>query len=343
VHTLRKMGPSAVLARLRAAGLTTLDRPDDRYDASLAIGDATVRLIELTGAYATFGTGGTSVVPTALTTIEQPGLAPVHTAAGVGNRVFAPEIAYLVFDILSDPDARRPMFGRDVPMELPFPVALKTGTTRAYTDNLAFGVTREYTVGAWAGNADGTPTDGVMAMQGAAPLVRAAFVALAARFGDPTAPPRPDSMVEADVCPLSGMRPGPHCPTRKHEIFVPGTVPEEECTWHRQACGEDEIDYPEALRGWVRAHGMLHPSPCATSDTTLRILFPVNDSHFLIDPDRPRDQQLPPLRAAPARFQNDVVWSVDGRSVRDFLPSPGEHVVRASWNGQQAEVRVSFE
>ena len=87
--------------------------------------------------------------------------------------------------MLSDPDARRPMFGSGAPMDVGFPVALKTGTTRAYTDDLAFGTTREYTVGAWAGNFDGSPTAGVMAMQGAAPLVRAAFVALAARFGTP--------------------------------------------------------------------------------------------------------------------------------------------------------------
>ena len=41
------------------------------------------------------------------------------------------------------------MFGSSAPMILDFPVALKTGTTRAYTDDLAFGTTAEYTVGAW--------------------------------------------------------------------------------------------------------------------------------------------------------------------------------------------------
>ena len=102
---------------------------------------------------------------------------------GAAGRSLAPEVAYQVFDMLADPDARRPMFGQDTPTHLPFPVAIKTGTTRAYTDNLALGTTPEYTVGAWAGNFDGRPTEGVMAMQGAAPLVRAAFVALAARFG----------------------------------------------------------------------------------------------------------------------------------------------------------------
>ena len=74
---------------------------------------------------------------------------------------------------------------------LPFPVALKTGTTKAYTDLWAIGVTREYTVGVWAGNFDGSPTHQVMSTEGATPLVRAAYTAIAARYGDPTAPDRP--------------------------------------------------------------------------------------------------------------------------------------------------------
>ena len=110
-----------------------------------------------------------------------------------------------------------------------FPIALKTGTTRAYTDNLAFGTTREYTVGAWAGNFDGSPTAGVMAMQGAAPLVRAAFVALAARFGTPAAPDAPPGLERRDVCALSGMAPGADCP-HKRETFIAGTAPVATCT-----------------------------------------------------------------------------------------------------------------
>ena len=131
--------------------------------------------------------------------VRVPGRPDLDPAPAPSEVMFSPEVAYLVFDMLQDPDARRPMFGSQAPMTLPFPVALKTGTTRAYTDNLALGTTREFTVGAWAGNFDGTPTEGVMAMQGAAPLVRAAFVALAARFGEPTAPSRPPSLVEVDV------------------------------------------------------------------------------------------------------------------------------------------------
>ena len=191
VHTLARVGAPALVERLRRAGLTTLDAPDETYPLSLAIGEAEFRIIEYAGAFAAFGNGGRAVAPRAITRVRVPGGAQREPAIAAPTPVFTPEVAYLIFDILSDPDARRPMFGSSAPMNLDFPVALKTGTTRAYTDDLAFGTTAEYTVGAWGGNFDGSPTAGVMAMQGAAPLVRAAFVALAARFGPPTAPARP--------------------------------------------------------------------------------------------------------------------------------------------------------
>ncbi|MBN2352584.1 MAG: PBP1A family penicillin-binding protein [Spirochaetales bacterium] len=59
---------------------------------------------------------------------------------------------------------------------------------------------------------------------------------------------RPDGLVEADVCTLSGLRPSPYCRPDdvKTEIFYPDTVPEKECTmcaerWQRQLEGEKKI------------------------------------------------------------------------------------------------------
>ena len=216
VHTLQRVGVDLALAKLRGAGLTTLDRPDDVYDWGLAIGHAETRLIDLTAAFTTFGRGGVPVVPRA---IEE----AVSVDGGVWSEprterppVFSEEVSYLIYDILSDPDARKPMFGDRVPLNLPFPIALKTGTTKAYTDLWAIGVTREYTVGVWAGNFDGSPTYQVMSSEGATPLLRAAYTAIAARYGDPTAPPRPRHIVSAEVCALSGELPGPHCQHHKH-------------------------------------------------------------------------------------------------------------------------------
>jgi len=218
------------------------------------------------------------------------------------------------------------MFGGQVPMELPFAVALKTGTTRAYTDNLAFGVTREYTVAAWAGNFDGSPTERVMAMHGAAPLVRAAYVALAARFGAPTAPVRPTSITTAEVCPVSGLRPGPSCPTRKKERFLIGTVPTDACDWHREIAGHLETVYPREVAGWFRARNR-----GIASGAALEIVSPVPGAHFLIDPGRPLSHQIPPLEASPHGSAADIRWTIDDAPADAFLPSAGSHRIRAEW------------
>src|SRR5512140_2231440 len=142
VHTLQRVGVGTVLRKLRAAGLTTLDRPDSQYDWGLAIGEAETRLIDLTAAFATFGRGGRPIAPRAIDLAGRPDGETWTEPTIVRERIFSEEISYLLYDILSDPDARKPMFGDRVPLSLPFPVALKTGTTKAYTDLWAIGVAR---------------------------------------------------------------------------------------------------------------------------------------------------------------------------------------------------------
>ncbi len=353
VHTLERVGVPALLDRLRRAGLAgTLDWPDERYRVDLAIGEAEVRLLDLTAAFAIFGRGGQALAPRAIERVTVPGQPDLPAPrARAPESIFSARVATLIFDMLSDPDARRPMFGDGVPLALPFPVALKTGTTRAYTDNWALGVTREYTVGVWGGNFDGRPTHGAMAMRGATPLLRAAYVALAARFGPPSAPPRPEGLVEAAVCPLSGQRPGPHCGRHKRELFIEGTVPRESCSWHTVACGQPRVRYPAPVESWARAQGLTRSAAgpdggggcdedAPGASAQLRILYPVQGAEFVLDPHRPRRHQLPPLRASTR--SPELRWSVDGVPVARWLPSPGAHRVRAELRGRSHEVTVTY-
>jgi len=326
VHTLQRVGVATVLRKLRAAGLTTLDRPDGDYDWSLAIGDAETRLLDLTAAFSTFGRGGRPIAPRAIDLAERPDGQTWTEPTGVRARVFSEEISYLVFDILRDPDARKPMFGDRVPLDLPFPVALKTGTTKAYTDLWAIGVTREYTVGVWAGNFDGSPTHRVMSVEGATPLVRAAYTAIAARYGEPTAPPRPDTIVSAEICPLSGKRPGPHCDHHKRELFIVGHVPEATCDWHQLVCGVPSVVYPEAIRAWTRFYGRPAPPVCSPDASgPIAITAPTAGAHFVLEPHRAPETQRPPLAAQP-----DVPalrWTIDGEPADAWIPRPGTHRV----------------
>lgn len=342
VHTLQRVGVATVLHKLRTAGLSTLDRPDGAYDWGLAIGHAETRLLDLTAAFSTFGRGGRPVAPRTVdlaTTVEG---ATWTEPTVVRERVFSEEVSYLLFDVLRDPDARKPMFGDRVPLNLPFPVALKTGTTKAYTDLWAIGTTREFTVGVWAGNFDGTPTHHVMSTEGATPLVRAAYTAIAARYGDPTAPPRPGTIVAASICPLSGKRPGPHCEHAKRELFIAGQVPEETCDWHQEVCGEPAVVYPRSVRAWARSYGREMAARCEPEEPGARvsITYPVDGARFVLEPHRAATAQRPPLAALPA---GELRWTIDGEPAEAWVPTPGPHRIQVARGDQRDEVTVVYE
>jgi penicillin-binding protein 1C len=343
VHTLQRVGVTPVLGKLRDAGLGTIDRADHEYDWGLAIGHADVRLLDLTSAFSLFGRGGVPITPRAIDRASVVGGTPWTEPVTERPRVFSEEVSYLVWDMLRDPDARKPMFGDRVPLDLPFPIALKTGTTKAYTDLWAIGATREYTVGVWAGNFDGSPTHHVMSTEGATPLLRATYTAIAARYGNPTAPPRPATVVSADICPLSGKRPGPHCEHRKRELFVAGNVPEHTCDWHQLVCGAPTIVYPPSVRGWAKHYDRIPKSACPAPTTSGRvaITYPPNGARFMLEPYRPAERQRPPMNASPVGAQ--LSWTVNGVPADRWIPTPGEHRLAVARGDERDEVTIYYE
>lgn len=342
VHTLQRVGIPTVLRKLRAAGITTLDRADDQYGWGLAVGEAEVRLIELAGAYTSLGREGVPIAPRTIDRARTPDGREWREPVLVRERVFTEEAAAQLFDVLSDPEARKPMFGDRVPMNLPFPVALKTGTTKAYTDLWAFGTTREFTVGVWAGNFDGSPTYKVMSTEGATPLVRAAYVAIAARYGEPTAPDRPNTLVEDEVCPLSGKKPGPYCEHRKRELFVVGHTPTETCDWHRLVCGQPTVVYPESVKGFVRFFGAPPVPTCDAPDPDAQVVIaqPVMNARFVLEPHRPATAQRPPLATVPAIA--DARWTIDGTPAEKWVPTVGTHHVVVEHGRSSAAVDITY-
>ena len=345
VHALQRSGLDSVLNKLRKAGLATLDKPDSEYDWGLAIGHAEVRLLDLTSAFTTFARAGVPIKPRSIEGAHHVDGRIYEEDVSLGERVFSPEVAYQIYDILSDPDARKPMFGDRVPMNLPFKVALKTGTTKAYTDLWAVGVTKEYTVGVWGGNFDGSPTYKVKSVQGATPLMRGIYTVLASTYGNPTEVPRPETLVEEDICPLSGMKPGKHCDHRKKELFVLGKVPQEECTWHRLECGEKRIVYPEELKHWKKATSSDEDTlKCESTELvgkTLRIVSPVDGATFQLEAHRPPQFQRPPALALPN--QTDADWFVDGVRLSEWIPTAGRHRLKIESENESDEITIFYQ
>ncbi len=173
-----ELGLEAVLARLRSAGLASLSKDASHYGVGLALGDGEVTLLDLTSAYATLARGGDYREPTLLSRVLSRGTA-LALAPRESHRVFSPQVSYLVGHVLADSAARRAAFGKGSVLELPFDVAVKTGTSSDYRDNWTLGYAGDVVVGVWVGRHDGSPMHGVSGVAGAAPAFRRIMLAAA--------------------------------------------------------------------------------------------------------------------------------------------------------------------
>jgi penicillin-binding protein 1C len=252
IDVLERAGVERVMSVLQAAGVAELDGVPDDYGLRLALGAAKVRLVDLTAGYGFLVRGGAVRPATAIVDVRLAGGGRWLPAPVRDRRVFSPATAWMTMDMLADAEARHATFGPELPFDLPFPVAAKTGTARGFADMWAVAATREVIVGAWAGNFDGTPGQGVVAMRAAAPIVRDAMLAVSAATLDGralTLPSRPDDVVAIDACAVSGMAPGPNCP-RVHDVDHRHHAGDHEtCTWHDD---RGALRWPARAADWAR-------------------------------------------------------------------------------------------
>ncbi|MCU0606206.1 MAG: penicillin-binding protein 1C [Candidatus Edwardsbacteria bacterium] len=328
VRMLERLGVSALLDRLRIAGFASLSRPPGHYGPGLTLGNGEVTLLELARAYAALAHGGTVRGERAV----------LARAPGDSQRVFSPQVAFILTQIMADRSARAPAFGECSPVDLPFPCAAKTGTTKDYRDNWTAGYTADYTVGVWVGNFDGAPMHGVSGISGAGPLFRDVMLALH-RDRRPPAFDRPAGIVTAAVCPLSGDAVSPHCPAAMTEYFLAGSEPAAVCAFHGAGTA---IRLPPVYRDWSAGRG---GGAFGTSrGGGLHVAFPVQDDVFRIDPGLPRADQAIRLRAAVPAGCRALRWVVDGRPLADggaarWRLEPGPHTVYVTALRQGRELR----
>jgi penicillin-binding protein 1C len=265
-----------------------------------------------------------------------------------------PLAATLVLDILADPVARAPGFGIESALEFPFPAAVKTGTSRHFTDNWAVATTASFTVAVWVGNFNGRPMDGVSGVTGAGPLVHRVVMHTAARY-EPGALPSPASAgaVPAEVCQLSGLLAADGCPSLT-EWFAPGTAPTAPDDWHQRG----RVTLPAQYAVWRSQGGdaMLAARGDSAQPTIAALANDSRERRFRISSPQDGDRyQLPAgvdaryatiaLRAEGADA-SAVRWFVDGEptNARRMPLVPGTHVIRASTpTAASDEVRVTIE
>jgi penicillin-binding protein 1C len=186
-----EIGVPKLLRFFRNAGLSTFDKTPSYYGLGITLGNAEVRLAELTTAYAMLARGGEYQEPTLLREVEQ-GTRLARLPPREKRQVFSRGDAYLVGHVLQDRAARRASFGEASALELPFDAAVKTGTSSDYRDKRTVGYASDLVVGVWVGRHDGAPMFGVSGVSGAAPAWRRIMLYALGKTAGPWPPPPPD-------------------------------------------------------------------------------------------------------------------------------------------------------
>ena len=257
VDVLERVGVARVMSMLRSAGVAELEGAPGDYGLRLALGAAKVRLLDLTAGYGFLVKDGFAGRPRGISAAVSPDGTRWSPPRLSERRVVSPETAWLVMDMLADPEARRPGFGMELPFDLPFPIAAKTGTARGFADTWAIAATSEVLVGAWAGTFDGTSTQGLVGMDAAAPLVRDAMLAIS-QSSRLTLPERPRTIDPIELCAGSGLRPSAACPRITDYVVRDRAAQIPLDTWYDDA---GAIHYPERAAGWLRRRAQLGWKP----------------------------------------------------------------------------------
>ncbi len=168
VRTAQAVGIAPIVQLLRELGFRSLRQGADYYGPAIVLGDGAVSLYELVQGYATLARQGRWL--------------PLHVLSGLPRPqplpLLSPAVSSVLASILSDPDARAAEFGADSVLDLPYPTAVKTGTSSDYRDIWSVGFDRRYTVGVWMGRLGGGSTDGLTGSSGPAPVLRDIFARL---------------------------------------------------------------------------------------------------------------------------------------------------------------------
>lgn len=298
VRTLLLTGVDAFRDRLWDTGYRGLTESGEYYGYSLALGSAEVTLVEQAAAYRSLALGGR--------------WAPLHVRKDAKpeapRAATTPQAAWLVADMLADPNARASTFGMDSALRLPFWAAVKTGTSKAMRDNWCIGFTDRYTVGVWVGNLEGDPMRAVSGTSGAAPVWRDVMMALHAQAPG-RAPARPPG-IEAHTISFAGNIEQP-----RREYFLAGTA-------------------------------MTRVAAAPAASRRPRVVSPVSGSVYALDPDIPVERQRMAISVSGEvtghRLQLDGrdLGAADARPM--VLAGPGGHRLRLVDPGGRVVDQVLF-
>lgn len=353
VRLLKDFGVPKFHELLKAAGMTTLKRPSADYGLSIILGGAEGRLDEITSIYASmaaFYQGEDCRVKDF----------PFHDRTAV----------WYTFDALKEVNRPDEMDWRMVSSVRK--VAWKTGTSYGFRDGWAVGVTPDYAVGVWAGNAMGQGVPGLVGGRTAGPVMFDLFNLLPASgwFKDPPY----GEYVMAEVCRRSGHLKGMYCDVCDTIPLPEAALRTDPCPYHRivnltsdrrfrvespdiDSTPETMFLLPAAMEWYYRQHHTgYEPLPPLKPGTVrngslvpMEFIYPENGSVITIPRQMDGTMKGVTFNLAHSNPGETVYWHMDSSYIGEtcdihqmtVIPDKGKHTMTVV-DREGASLSVSF-
>lgn len=246
VNLLRQYGTARFLQGLRQTGLSGLNKSAEHYGLSLILGGAEARLWQLCGMYGALG----HRLNTAEKSFELK-MSRNQTSLLGGSSWSTEQFSTgaVWFSLQAITENKRPVTQSNWEY---FPssrrIAWKTGTSFGHRDAWAIGLTPDYVVGVWAGNASGEGRPGLTGVLVAAPVMFDVFYLLPeSKWFE-----APESALKTmKICKQSGLLAGRDCPEPQQELVQAETEKSLPCRLHQQQYTDES--------GRFRVHGDCYP------------------------------------------------------------------------------------
>lgn len=377
VNLLSLRGVEPFLMQLRQLGFSHMQRSARDYGLSLILGGSEASLWDLSVAYANLANRAQQDAQHQQTFWQQGKMLLADKATTKRIATLSTASAWMTVNALLDV-ARPGDEGYWEKFSSSRKVAWKTGTSYGQRDAWAIGVTPDYTVGVWVGNADGTGRAGLTGTQSAAPILFNTFSLLPPNRGWFK---RPDwQMSEIDVCRDDGYLGNGACTTKS--IHLPRNSHFSRITPYHQlihldasgqyrVTSECESVANMQTRGWFvlppdqaeyyqQFHADYQPLPpwrsdCQGNDSeqqeAVSIVYPQDQTQIYLPRELDGKLGQTVFRAVPQRADTLLYWHLDNQFLgatqtfhqQAVQPAAGKHhlvVVDEAGNRAEREFEV---
>ncbi len=236
VKMLHQYGVKRFHSKLKQLKMTTITKDANHYGLSLILGGAETTLNDLASSYGSlartlnhFERYNGKYNANDYSKISYLKKETKKTEELSEHTLFNAASIYWTFNVLSDLNRPREELGWEN-FASSRKVAWKTGTSFGHRDAWAVGVTPEYVVAVWVGNASGEGKAGLTGISAAAPLLFDAFKKLPRTtwFATPF-----DELKKIPICSKSGMRKSHWCEGTDSLLVPRSGLKTKACTYHR--------------------------------------------------------------------------------------------------------------